>query len=41
MENRRKFLEAFSKGLAVVGFDRDAEGNGIFELGPLTQAMME
>jgi len=27
--------------LAVVGFDRDAEGNGIFELGPLTQAMME
>ena len=41
MENHRKFQEAFSKGLAVVGFDRDAEGNGIFELGPLTQTMMK
>jgi predicted GNAT superfamily acetyltransferase len=41
MENRRKFEQAFSRGLAVVGFDRDAEGNGIFELGPLAQAMME
>ena len=38
MENRRKFQEAFSQGLAVVGFDRDAEGNGIFELGPLTSS---
>jgi predicted GNAT superfamily acetyltransferase len=35
LENRRKFLEAFSRGLAVVGFVRDAEGNGIFELGTL------
>jgi predicted GNAT superfamily acetyltransferase len=41
MENRRKFLEAFSKGLAVVGFNRDADGNGIFELGPLTQVMLK
>ena len=41
MENRRKFQLAFSQGLAVVGFDRDAKRNGIFELGPLTQAMME
>jgi predicted GNAT superfamily acetyltransferase len=41
MENRRKFQEAFSRGLAVVGFDRDAQGNGIFELGPQPQAMME
>jgi predicted GNAT superfamily acetyltransferase len=34
MENRSKFQQAFSRGLAVVGFSRDAEGNGIFELGP-------
>ena len=36
LENRRKFQQAFSQGLAVLGFVRDAEGNGIFELGPLT-----
>jgi len=36
LENRSKFLEAFSRGLTVVGFVRDAEGNGIFELGSLT-----
>src|ERR1035437_840802 len=35
-ENRRKFQDAFSQGLAVLGFVRDAEGNGVFELGPLT-----
>jgi predicted GNAT superfamily acetyltransferase len=33
MENRSKFQEAFSQGLAVLGFVRDAEGNGVFELG--------
>ena len=33
LENRHKFQQAFSRGLAVLGFDRDAEGNGIFELG--------
>jgi predicted GNAT superfamily acetyltransferase len=37
LENRRKFQNAFSQGLAVLGFVRDAEGNGIFELGPLAQ----
>ncbi len=37
LENRRKFQQAFSQGLAVVGFARDAEGNGTFELGPLSQ----
>jgi hypothetical protein len=37
LDNRRKFQDAFSRGLAVLGFSRDAEGNGIFELGPLTQ----
>ena len=37
MENRRKFQQAFSQGLVVIGFSLDAEGNGIFELGSLTQ----
>jgi predicted GNAT superfamily acetyltransferase len=37
LENRRRFQQAFSRGLAVVGFDRDAEGNGIFELGATAQ----
>jgi len=36
-ENRRRFQEAFSKGLAVVSFNRDSEGNGVFELGRWTQ----
>ena len=33
LENRNKFQKAFSQGLAALGFSRDAEGNGIFELG--------
>jgi predicted GNAT superfamily acetyltransferase len=37
MENRQKFLEAFSRGLVVIGFVRDADGNGSFELGHPTQ----
>ena len=37
LENRRKFQQAFSRGLAVLGFNRDGDGNGVFELGPLTQ----
>ena len=37
-ENRRKFQQAFSRGLAVLGYVRDAEGNGTFELGVPTQA---
>ena len=41
LENRRKFQQAFSQGLAVLGFVRDAEGNGVFELGPLTQAELD
>jgi hypothetical protein len=36
-ENREKFLKGFSHGLAVLGFVRDAEGNGSFELGHLSQ----
>ena len=31
--NREKFLRAFSDGLAVLGYERDAEGNGKFVLG--------
>jgi predicted GNAT superfamily acetyltransferase len=41
LENRCKFQNAFSQGLAVLGFFRDAEGNGIFELGPLTQTELD
>jgi predicted GNAT superfamily acetyltransferase len=33
-ENRQRFQTAFSQGLAVIGFRRDADGNGLFELGP-------
>jgi predicted GNAT superfamily acetyltransferase len=35
LENRQKFQQAFSRGLAVLGFSRDSEGNGVFELGPI------
>jgi hypothetical protein len=38
LENRLKFQQAFSRGLAVISFVRDADGNGIFELGPITQS---
>ena len=41
IENRQKFLEAFARGLAVLGFSRDAEGNGVFELGSPTQTELE
>ena len=33
MENRERFKRAFAKGLAVIGFTVDGEGNGIYELG--------
>jgi predicted GNAT superfamily acetyltransferase len=35
LENQQKFQEAFSRGLAVLDFSLDAEGNGVYELGPL------
>jgi predicted GNAT superfamily acetyltransferase len=35
--NREHFQQAFSKQLTVVGFRIDAEGNGIFQLGPWQQ----
>lgn len=34
-ENRHRFLDAFARGLAVVGFRVDREGNGTFELAKL------
>jgi predicted GNAT superfamily acetyltransferase len=37
IENQKKFQRAFSMGLAVVGFSRDAEGNGVYELGSYSQ----
>ena len=37
LENRQKFQQAFARGLAALDFTRDAEGNGVFELGPLSQ----
>ena len=36
-ENRRRFQDAFSRGLAVVSFNRDADGNGVFGLGEWPQ----
>lgn len=33
LENRQRFQQAFARGLAVLSFERDAEGNGIFGLG--------
>lgn len=36
-ENRRRFLDAFARGLAIVGFRVDAEGNGAFDLARLEQ----
>jgi predicted GNAT superfamily acetyltransferase len=36
LENRSKFQQAFSQGLAVVGFVRSPEGDGIYELGPVS-----
>ena len=41
LDNRIKFQNAFSQGLAVIGFNRDTEGNGIFELGRLAQLQLE
>lgn len=32
-QNREDFLQAFDEGLAVLGYDRDPEGNGKFVLG--------
>jgi len=41
LENRRKFQQAFSQGLAVLGFALDAEGNGVFELGSIAHTELD
>jgi predicted GNAT superfamily acetyltransferase len=41
LENRGKFQQAFSQGLAVLGFTLDAEGNGVFELGSPIQPELD
>ncbi len=41
LENRSSFQQAFAKGLAVVGYTRDADGNGTFELGFPEEAGLE
>jgi predicted GNAT superfamily acetyltransferase len=33
LRNRRRFLSAFSRGLACLGYERDADGGGTFLLG--------
>lgn len=33
LRNRQEFVEAFSQGLTVIGYERDAAGNGTFLLG--------
>ena len=32
-QNREQFLRAFSRGLTVLGYERDPEGSGKFLLG--------
>jgi len=36
-ENQQTFQNAFSRGLAVLDFSLDAEGNGVYELGPFSE----
>jgi predicted GNAT superfamily acetyltransferase len=36
LENQQKFQQAFLRRLAVLDFSLDAEGNGVYELGPLS-----
>lgn len=37
LENQQKFQKAFSRGLVVLDFSLDAEGNGVYELGSFSQ----
>jgi predicted GNAT superfamily acetyltransferase len=39
--NREALESAFRRGLAVIGYERDAQGNGTFLLGPWKQPLME
>jgi len=40
-ENRRAFAEAFQRNVAVVGYEKDDEGNGSFLLGPWDDSVEE
>src|ERR1700679_2598583 len=40
LENRGRFQQAFARGLAVIGFERDAEGNGIYQLTQLAEVKL-
>jgi predicted GNAT superfamily acetyltransferase len=40
-ENRHRFQVAFAQGLAVLAFERDACGNGIYELGKPSQLQLD
>ncbi len=39
-ENQKRFQQAFSRGLAVLEFSLDAEGNGVYELGNYEKVSM-
>ncbi|HEX3374897.1 MAG TPA: GNAT family N-acetyltransferase [Edaphobacter sp.] len=39
--NKEALESAFRRGLAVIGYERDAQGNGTFLLGPWKQPLME
>jgi predicted GNAT superfamily acetyltransferase len=39
--SRRDFLQAFSDGLAVLGYDRDQQGNGKFLLGRWEEELLD
>jgi predicted GNAT superfamily acetyltransferase len=41
LQNRQKFQQAFLRGLAVLDFSLDAEGNGVFELGTPTRPELD
>jgi predicted GNAT superfamily acetyltransferase len=40
-DNRMALESAFQRGLAVVGYERDAQGNGSFLLGPLEEQLSD
>ena len=39
-KNREALESAFARGLAVVGYDRDADGNGVFKLGQWNEGLI-
>jgi predicted GNAT superfamily acetyltransferase len=41
LQNRQKFQQAFLRGLVVLDFSLDADGNGVFELGAPTRPELD